>query len=221
MRPRRFVNNSRLPTLRAKVCNARKDRQDELDLLPKSLEENPQAELWSLCMKFIKDVDEFTIGKTQGTVQDKSFLQLCFPLYHNLQEAISRTRPKFQVVPCTDDCSDDACDEDGSAYLRVLLSNDVEVLLDAVREMIRTAKQRELPGITPFQVHEHYISQFVQKWESLCLNVFRQVEIILKDQVASICDKIFGRFVTSGLHYDVRYTPIPWSVMLIGQRRLL
>jgi len=82
--------------------------------------------------------------------------------------------------------------------------------------MISTAKQRELPGITPFQVHEHYISQFVQEWESRCLNVFRQVEIILKDRVAGLCDQIFGRFVTSGLHYDVRYTAISWTVMLIG-----
>lgn len=98
------------------MCNARKARQDDLDLLPKSLEENPQAELWSLCMKFIKDVDEFTIGKTRGRdADDKSFLQLCRPLYHNLQEAITRTRPKFQVVSGTDDCSDDRSDEDGSA----------------------------------------------------------------------------------------------------------
>ena len=204
------------------MCNARKDRQGELDVLPKSLEENPQAELLSLCMKFVKAVDDFASGQTQGrNIDEKSFLQLCRPLYHNLQEAIIRTQPKFRVAPRTDCSSDDTSDEDGSTSVPVLLSNGLEVLLDAVRDMIITAKQRELPGITPFQVHEHYIRQFVQKWESLCLNVFQQIAIILNDQVAGFCDQIFGRFMTSGLHYDVGYIPTARIVIITDQCRLL
>lgn len=85
------------------------------------------------------------------------------------------------------------------------MSNLIEIRLEAVREMVTTAKQRELPGITPFSVHEFYIRLFIQKWESLCLEMFRQVEIMFKEQVSSFCDDTFGRFMTSGLHYDVRY----------------
>jgi len=71
--------------------------------------------------------------------------------------------------------------------------------------MIDKTKQRELAGITPFQVHEYYIDHFVQKWESLCLSIFQQVEVIFKDKVACFCEDIFGRFISSGLHCDVRY----------------
>lgn len=85
------------------------------------------------------------------------------------------------------------------------MSNILEILLEEVREMIGKTKQRELAGITPFQVHEYYINQFIQKWESLCLNIFQQVEVIFKDQVACFCEDIFGRFISSGLHYDVKY----------------
>jgi hypothetical protein len=79
------------------------------------------------------------------------------------------------------------------------------ILLADVREMIGTTKQRELPGITPFRVHEHYINIFVEKWERLCLNVFKTVESILKDNVSYLCEKVFGRFSSSGLLYDVKY----------------
>lgn len=63
---------------------------------------------------------------------------------------------------------------------------------------------RELYGIIPFQVHEHFIESFVSKWEALCLEAFGKVELILKNVMETLCDDHFGRFKASGLMYDVR-----------------
>jgi Dynamin central region len=100
----------RLPTLREKVSTSMRSLQEELQRLPRSLEDNPQAELWTLCMAFTKAVEDFVIGQTQvAQTGKKSFLQHCQPLYHILQEAITRTRPNvkahsgdMQVVGCED-----------------------------------------------------------------------------------------------------------------------
>lgn len=70
--------------------------------------------------------------------------------------------------------------------------------------MIGTTKQRELPGITPFRVHEYYIDTCVAEWERICLNVFKEVESILRSNVTHLCENIFGRF-TTGLYDDVKY----------------
>jgi len=91
----RMLTLSRLPTLREKVSAAMRSLQEELQCLPRALEDNPQAELWTLCMAFTKSVEDFASGQTQ--TGKKSFLQHCQPLYHILREAITRTRPKVKV----------------------------------------------------------------------------------------------------------------------------
>lgn len=114
----------RLPTLREKVSAAMRSLQEELQCLPRSLEDNPQAELWTLCMAFIKAVEDFASGQTQAAQTGKrSFLQHCQPLYHILKEAITRTRPKvkvhsgdIQVAGC-----EDGVDNEGSSRLQTCL----------------------------------------------------------------------------------------------------
>jgi len=65
--------------------------------------------------------------------------------------------------------------------------------------------KRELSGIIPFRVHEFYITSFVRKWETICLDAFNEVESILKSVVESLCNQQFGRFQTSGLLLDARF----------------
>ena len=71
--------------------------------------------------------------------------------------------------------------------------------------MIRKMKKRELPSITPFRVHEHFINLFVRDWEKSCLDVFGNVETILEDTVKELSTHVFGRFRRSGLFSDVKY----------------
>ena len=74
--------------------------REELQKLPKSFEDNPQAELWSLCINFTKSVNEYAGGKSENAeLKEKSFLQESDPHYLAFKEAILRTRPKFQVLP--------------------------------------------------------------------------------------------------------------------------
>jgi hypothetical protein len=42
---------------------------------------------------------------------------------------------------------------------------------------------RELSGITPFRVHEHFINAFVLKWGEISLDAFREVEKIFKSVI--------------------------------------
>lgn len=74
---------------------------------------------------------------------------------------------------------------------------------------------RELPGIIPFQVHEHFISTFVSKWEKICLDSFYKMDDILKAATELLCKKHFGRFSSSGLLYEVRYGNVPNQYLII------
>src|SRR5215471_9325198 len=79
-----------------------------------------------------------------------------------------------------------------------------------MRSIIQKMSKRELPGITPFRVHEHFINSFVCKWEEICLYAFSQVEEILKNAVVEVlCTKHFWRFRSSGLLVAVTYAPFP------------
>ena len=89
-----------------------------------------------------------------------------------------------------------------------LIADVLEISLDKVRSIVKKMSKRELPGITPFRVHEHFINSFVRKWEHICLDAFYEVEKILKIVVEAMYTKYFGRFQSSGLLYDVRYPSI-------------
>lgn len=80
-----------------------------------------------------------------------------------------------------------------------MISLIVETTLKEVAEVIYEMSTRQLYGITPFEVHEHFINQFVRKWETICLACFRDVERILRQFLISVVQKHFGRFHSSGL----------------------
>lgn len=63
---------------------------------------------------------------------------------------------------------------------------------------------RELPGITPFRIHEHFINSFVLKWEEISLDAFHEVEKLFKSMLDALLTKSFGRFKSSGLLYSTR-----------------
>jgi hypothetical protein len=73
-----------------------------------------------------------------------------------------------------------------------------------VRNVIDEMRTRELPGVTGYRVHEHFIDSFVAKWENLSLEAFREVEKIFKSVCSTLVEKRFGRFKTSTLLYEAR-----------------
>ena len=76
-----------------------------------------------------------------------------------------------------------------------------------MKEKISEMSSRELYGIIPFRVHEHFINSFVSEWKAICLGCFDDVETALNAVVESLCRKHFERFETSGLLYEVRCIP--------------
>ena len=182
--------------------------RDDLQQLPKSLEENPQAELWSLCQIFTKGVNEYADGKLENA-ENSCFLQESDPYYMAFKDDILRTRPKFLVLARKDFSSpvygDNSPEERGTAHNNYIFGQRVEISLEEVQSMIKKMKKRELPGITPFRVHEHFIDFFVKDWEMLSMNLFRKVEAILESSVQKICTQVFERCRHTGLLSDVTY----------------
>jgi hypothetical protein len=68
--------------------------QDDLDLLPHSFDDNPQAGLLALCSEFISQTDEYT----NGTPNHPSFFQELHEKFWKLSTEIIGTRPTFETA---------------------------------------------------------------------------------------------------------------------------
>ena len=93
---RKLELTTRIPSLRKRTLEKRRTIEIALSNLPKSFQDNPQAELLALFDVFLKEIDQYTSGKP---IYERSFLQDVFRYYHQLKEEINRTRPVFQIVP--------------------------------------------------------------------------------------------------------------------------
>ena len=69
--------------------------QDDLDLLPHSFSDNPQAGLLALCSEFISETDEYT----NGTPNHAAFFQELHNEFAKLAKEIIATRPNFETAP--------------------------------------------------------------------------------------------------------------------------
>jgi hypothetical protein len=56
-------------------------------------------------------------------------------------------------------------------------------------------------------VFEHYISSFVNKWLSLCLDSFQIIEQLLNKLVEEYTEEYFNDFENTGLLEDVKQAP--------------
>lgn len=69
--------------------------QDELDGLPVSFSDHPQARLLGLCADFVSEIDEYTNGSTN----QPKFLQDMHDEFWKLAKEIVATRPTFEITP--------------------------------------------------------------------------------------------------------------------------
>ena len=204
----------------------------ELTALPKSFAEQPQSHLLRLCSEFTKDVDDYASGKPNDDPTQSTFLRGALPHYRMLMDKIISTRPKFDVcranvthcavaqvplgviVPCPVvpavgysppvALDHKTTNQGNTARVSRVPSKSSGAPLEYVRKIIQDMSSRELAGITPFRVHEHFISLFIRKWEEVCLDAFSEVEKLLKAEMDALYEKHFGRFKSSGLMYDIR-----------------
>ncbi len=90
---------ARIPSLRKRILEKKRKIETDLSDLPKSFQDNAQAELLALFDAFLKEIDQYTSGRPMYDDNQSSFLQDVFPYYRLLKEDINRTRPVFQVLP--------------------------------------------------------------------------------------------------------------------------
>lgn len=88
---------ARLPGLKEEVFDKLRDVEQELVGLPESLSENPQIDLSKLCIKFVKDVENYAGGKPNDDPSQRTFLRDSLSHYRSLKDRILSTRPHFKV----------------------------------------------------------------------------------------------------------------------------
>lgn len=90
---------SRLPGLKKDLSDKMREVYQDLNGLPKSLADDPQANLLSLCSAFTQEVDSYTNGKPKEKPDQRTFLRDALPHYRTLKDLVSDTRPQFSVAP--------------------------------------------------------------------------------------------------------------------------
>jgi hypothetical protein len=81
------------------IVNLR-DVQDNLDCLPPSFSDNPQAKLLGVCDAFFTAIDQHT----NGSRKHPKFLQVMHDGFWKLAKEIVATRPSFEIgLGCTSD----------------------------------------------------------------------------------------------------------------------
>lgn len=73
--------------------------RSDLEDLPKSFMDNPQAHLLGLCNAFTQAIDSYTNGKPNYPSSQPTFLQENVINYRALEKEIKRTRPHFEIPP--------------------------------------------------------------------------------------------------------------------------
>jgi hypothetical protein len=84
----------RLPSLKMELLNKARQVQGELDRLPQSFAENPQAMLLGLCSEFVSEIGKYTHGNSTHP----AFFQDINSEFWSLAQEISDTRPRFEIA---------------------------------------------------------------------------------------------------------------------------
>jgi hypothetical protein len=186
--------------------------QINLDRLPQSFSDDPQTKLLALCSDFASELSKHA----NGNQKHPEFLQGLHKRFRELTGKIAKTRPTFDIptkvnilglpalapLPGENNRSEGKKAVDGWNHFITKLI--LVMPLKRVREVITEKSIRELPGIIPFTVHEHFIDSFISKWKSICLDSFEDVEDLLKDIVEKLCTEYFGRFRTCGFLHEIK-----------------
>ena len=93
---------SSLPTLKKDLSDKMRKVQSDLNGLPKSFADNPQAHLLTLCNAFVQEIGSYTNGKPTYPPNQRTFLRDALRHYRVLEKEIKRTRPQFEVAPSSE-----------------------------------------------------------------------------------------------------------------------
>jgi hypothetical protein len=71
--------------------------------------------------------------------------------------------------------------------------------------MIYREKARKLPGSASAVLQERLIRLAIAGWDGCARNYFDEVRDALREILAKLAEKYFGRYMDSGLYGDVMY----------------
>ena len=199
---------SRIPSLKKRILEKRRKFESALSDLPKSFQDNPQAELLALFDVFLKEIDQYSNGKPIYDDSQRSFLHDAFPYYGLLKEEINGTRPDFHILSegNVQTVSVPAMVTAESHGFPAPPPKGIAISLDEVKKLIDEKSLWDLPGIVPSQIYTHFINLFVCEWETICLNCFHEAEKALNSHTMLLCNKYFSRFQSSSLLFSVSYS---------------
>ncbi|KAF5317462.1 hypothetical protein D9758_018043 [Tetrapyrgos nigripes] len=188
----RIIDDS-LPVIRSEAASLLEATCEELNRLPKALEEEPATHMLNLISAFAGQVQQYV----KGGVHLTQLIHEHRDAYKDLKIAIRRTAPNF--VPCLPKESRPAfpnCLEEEEDDLDGLtMSNEKRTFnLADMRLHISNSITRELPNNVPFEAKVALITNFQTTWPSAAEKCFSSVEKATMRLLLKMIDENFGRF---------------------------
>ncbi|KAJ7742281.1 P-loop containing nucleoside triphosphate hydrolase protein [Mycena metata] len=166
--------------------------------LPEPSTEDPATHMLTLITEFCGEIRQIVHGSSnpRGLVQNNN------AAFADFKIAIRRTAPRFVALVDADDGSVSADvgsdDEDGSPDAQDKKSSSPRkpIYLSDVREVLRQARARELPGDVPPAAKALLIADFQETWGSSTEACFQRVRQSVMNVLVHVMDRIFFRYGT-------------------------
>ncbi|KAH7883426.1 P-loop containing nucleoside triphosphate hydrolase protein [Phlebopus sp. FC_14] len=201
----------RLPTFMEELTDALEETQKRLSALPKEPSNDPVGEVLHVVNEFTRDLEQHL----EGTPDEHGLIQTIRPYQEAFKRTIRQTAPKFvplekkkaanKVLSPINFLANEEGDEDvarehdsdaeklSSVSLKGGRKASGKIYIDEVLERAQNARTRELPDNYPFVVQKTYIEQFTSKWHKPALELFDQVYVILKNDLARLVNDHFAK----------------------------
>ncbi|KAJ7189190.1 P-loop containing nucleoside triphosphate hydrolase protein [Mycena filopes] len=184
----------KLPTIRQIAHMHLEQCRAALATLPEPSTEDPATHMLTLITEFCSEIKQIV----RGSADPSGLIQSNNAAFGQFKRAIRRTAPRFVAIVegegelggSVDVVSDeDELNTDGGARKK-------PVYLDDVREVLRKARARELPGDIPPAAKELLIADFQETWAGSAQTCFDSVRESMLDVLVKVMQRIFRRYGT-------------------------
>ncbi|KAJ7024655.1 P-loop containing nucleoside triphosphate hydrolase protein [Mycena alexandri] len=188
----------KLPTIINTASTHLEQCRAALASLPEPSTEDPATHMLTLITEFCGEIRQIVHGSSSPS----SLIQNNNAAFGDFKIAIRRTAPRFVALVDADSGSALADvvsdDEDGSPEAQDENSFKARkpIYLSDVREALRNARTRELPGDVPPVAKASLIADFQETWGSSTEACFQRVRQSVMDVLIHVMDRIFLRYGT-------------------------
>ncbi|KAJ7871922.1 P-loop containing nucleoside triphosphate hydrolase protein [Mycena leptocephala] len=189
------IIGEKLPTILQTASIHLEQCRSALAHLPEPSTEDPATLLLTLITEFCAEIRYIV----RGSLEPSTLIQSNNAAFGDFKAAIRRTAPRFVATLRGNDGTTQphiiTDDEEGDCDTR---DENVDTLapiyLTDVREVLRKARTRELPGDMPPPAKAALIADFQESWGASTETCFHRVRESLLEVLVQVMERIFGRY---------------------------